>query len=58
MQELEDLHHGDHDGEIIMKRNTNMKIHDENHHENASLDPHLGTSPKQVIKWLKMYFLP
>lgn len=36
MQELEDHHHGDHDGE--------------DHHENASLDPHLWTSPKQVIK--------
>ena len=43
MQELEDHHHGDHDGED----------HHENkhkHEENASLDPHLWTSPKQVIK--------
>src|SRR5574344_2036872 len=40
MQELEDHHEKKHEHED----------HDENHHESASLDPHLWTSPKQVIK--------
>lgn len=43
MQESEDHHHGDHDGE-----DHHEKKHE--HEENASLDPHLWTSPKQVIK--------
>ena len=50
MQELEDHHHGDHDGEDHHEKKHEHEDHDENHHENASLDPHLWTSPKQVIK--------
>lgn len=41
MQESEDHHHGHHH---------DHHHHGEDHHENASLDPHLWTSPKQVIK--------
>ena len=48
MQELEDHHHGDHDGEDHHEKKHEHEDHDENHHENASLDPHLWTSPKQV----------
>jgi zinc transport system substrate-binding protein len=50
MQELEDHHHGDHDGEDHHEKKHEHEDHDENHHESASLDPHLWTSPKQVIK--------
>jgi len=50
MQELEDHHHGDHDGEDHHEKKHEHEDHDEIHHENASLDPHLWTSPKQVIK--------
>lgn len=50
MQESEDHHHGDHDGEDHHEKKHEHEDHDENHHENASLDPHLWTSPKQVIK--------
>jgi zinc transport system substrate-binding protein len=48
MQELEDHHHGDHDGEDHHGEDHHENKH--KHEENASLDPHLWTSPKQVIK--------
>ena len=55
MQESEDHHHGHHHdhhhhGEDHHENKHKHEDHDENHHESASLDPHLWTSPKQVIK--------